>query len=541
MNKMHRMHDTRFIIICLITLTLIVYWPVSQHEFVNYDDSLFVSGNPHIRDGFTWEGLQWAFSTGLVTNYHREFWIPVTYISHMLTIELFGMDPSGHHLINVGFHIANVVVLFLLLRRLTGALWCSALVAALFAVHPLHVESVAWVTERKDVLSTLFWLLTLWAYVRYTEHRSLHRYLLVVLALVLGLMAKPMLVTLPLVLLLLDYWPLGRVTLGGLDKRTRFAVGWKLVWEKLPLFVLVASFSVLTYFVQGQWGQERAVEWFPFWVRAENALVSYVSYIGKMFWPRGLAVFYPHPGRTLPLWQVVGAVVVLVSVSLLVIRVRQSRPYLVVGWLWYLVTLVPVIGFIQIGGQALADRFTYVPLIGVFIMMVWGIDGLTAGWSSRRVVLACSAGLIILVLSLATRIQVGYWRNSLTLSERALRVTSNNGFAHNNLGTELKNLGRDDEAVTHFREALLIWPHHLAARFNLALTLAHQDQLNAAIWHFSQVLQVKPDDVEAHYNIGVAYARQGQTEQARAHFSEALRIDPGYNPAQSSLSTLPRK
>ncbi|MBI3620820.1 MAG: tetratricopeptide repeat protein [Nitrospirae bacterium] len=532
---MHDRHPERLIILLLIVLTLAAYRPALHYEFINYDDYTYVSKNPHLKDGLTWNAVQWAVSTGLVTNYHEELWIPVTYLSHLATIELFGFDPAWHHGVNVGLHVVNTVLLFLLLRRMTGALWPGACVAALFAVHPLHVESVAWVVERKDVLSALFLILTLLAYVRYAEQPTRPRYLAVAAALALGLMSKPMLVTAPFILLLLDYWPLDRFGSGGSNRHDGIMTAWKLVWEKLPLFGLVAVFSALTYFLKGGGMATRSMEWFPLWVRAGNALVSYVGYIEKMLWPLGLAVFYPHPGQTLPPWRVVGAVVVLSLVSIVVVRMRRRRPYLVTGWLWYLVTLLPVIGFIQIGGQAMADRFTYVPLIGLFIMMSWGIDDLTAAWPARRVVLAASAGALLLILLILTRAQLTHWRNSLTLFEHALGVTANNYVAHNNLGMALYDQGRVEESIAHYAEALRIQPNFSPAHCNRADALAKLGRFDEAKDEYARTLAINPADVRAHVNLGVVFAGQGRYGEAVPHYRRALALEPDNPDAHNNL------
>jgi tetratricopeptide (TPR) repeat protein len=533
--EMHDRHPERLVSLLLIVITLVAFWPVSHFEFVNYDDWTYVSKNPHLRDGLTWKGIQWAFATGVGANYHGEFWIPVTYLSHLLTIELFGLDPAGHHVVNLGFHLLNTVLLFVLLRRMTGGLWPSACVAALFAIHPLHVESVAWVVERKDVLSTLFLMLTLLAYVRYTEQATTPRYLVVAAALALGLMSKPMLVTVPFILLLLDYWPLGRFRLEGLNTREAVRAAWRLIREKMPLVVLVAAFSALTYFSKGEGMATRSIEWFPLWARAGNALVTYVGYIGKMVWPLGLAVFYPHPGQTLSAWRVVGAVVLLALVSILVIRMSRRRPYLVVGWLWYLVTLLPVIGFIQIGGQAMADRFTYVPLIGLFIMMSWGIDDLTAEWPARRPMLAASAGVLLLILLMLTRVQLSYWQNSLTLFEHALRVTADNYLAHNDLGIALYDQGRVEEAMAQYAESLRIQPNYSLAHYNLGVALAKQGRFDEAADEYDRTLAINPDDVHAHVNLGVIFAGRGQYREAVPHYRRALALEPDNQNAHNNL------
>jgi len=526
-NFFHQ-NSALFISALLIAATLVVYWPVRHYEFVNYDDSRYVSENPHIRDGLTWKGIRWSVSADLlVDSRHAELWIPVTYLSHLLTFQLFGANPSAHHLVNVGLHVLNTVLLFLVLRRMSGDMWNSACVAALFGLHPLHVESVAWIVERKDVLSTLFGILTLGAYLRYTEQPAPSRYWVILLFFALGLAAKPMLVTLPFVLLLLDYWPLGRFPRVGLG------LCWKRVWEKTPLFVLVAGYCIVTYLAQQRGG---AMKQLPIGNRIENALVSYTSYIRKMFWPSDLAVFYPHPGDTLLLWQVAGAGLVLACITAWVIRAAPKRPYLVVGWLWYLGTLVPVIGLIQVGEQAMADRYTYIPLIGLFIMVAWGIPELVSGWRYQSALLIIAPAILLPILMISARLQVGYWHNSVTLFEQALRVTSSdNSMAHNNLGVALSDQGKLKEAAAHYAEALRINRDYADAHNNLGTIFTNQGRLKEAVVHYTKALRIKPDFAKAHYNLGKALFNQGKLKEAEVHYTEALRIKPDLAEAHTGL------
>jgi tetratricopeptide (TPR) repeat protein len=575
--------------------TLLVYWQVRSHDFVNLDDNLYVTENRHVQAGFTREGILWAFTSTQASNWH-----PLTWLSHMLDCELFGLEAWGHHLTNMLLHVINSVFLFLLFSRMTGAFWQSAFVAALFALHPLHVESVAWISERKDVLSTLFWILTMWAYVRYVTSPGAGRYLLVFLLLGLGLMAKPMLVTLPFVLLLMDYWPLGRfqtgqsghpITRTNQNPNTASYQGSRtlsLVWEKVPLIGLSAASSIVTYLVQHSGGAIQSFTLFPLNTRVANALVAYVSYIGKMIWPRNLAVFYPHPGKV-AVWQAVGAGLLILILSALVIRAAKRHPYLSVGWLWYLGTLVPVIGVVQVGAQSMADRYTYVPFIGLFAMVAWGVPQLTARWRFRRLVLSISTGFLLSVLITCTWVQAGYWRNSISLFEHALKVTTDNYLAHVSLGIALYKQGRVDEAIahyeesmqitsnysiahnslgaaflgqgklreaiTHFSQALQIDPNYEDARANLrialqeigkgggeaeghnrqAIALAGEGKLDEAITHLSEALRIRPDFAEAHYNMGNILAQQGKLDEATVHFSNVLRIKPNYAEAHNNL------
>ncbi len=438
-----RRHRLEVIVsVVLIMATLAVYWQVQNHEFVNYDDDLYVTDNPHVKAGLTREGAIWAFVATHAGNWH-----PLTWLSHMLDCEVYGVNPWGHHLTNLLLHIGNTILLFLLFRHVTGAVWRSTLVAALFALHPLHVESVAWVSERKDVLSTLFWLSTMWTYLRHVESPGFRWYLLALLSFALGLMAKPMLVTLPFVLLLIDYWPLGRLQFGQSNRThesmtpglQRSSVS-SLIFEKVPFFAISAVSSTVTYIVQLSAGAMPSQDVLPLQVRTANALVSYISYIGKMIWPHHLAVSYPHPGSNLPLWQIAGASLLLVFISALVIRGAGRFPYLVVGWLWYLGTLVPVIGLVQVGSQAMADRYTYVPLIGLFVIIVWGAPNLVRRWRHGRFLLVSSSGVLLLTLMACTWLQTSYWKDSFTLFQRTLDVTADNWRAHNGLGLALEPL-----------------------------------------------------------------------------------------------------
>ncbi len=525
----------------LVVATLAVYGQTARHDFVNFDDDHYVYANPHVRDGLTGESLGWAFTAVWSSNWH-----PLTWLSHMLDCELFGLEAGYHHLVNVLLHILNSMLLYLVLRRMTGAIWRSAMVAALFALHPLHVESVAWVSERKDVLSTLFFMLTLWAYGWYVERPGPARYVPVFLCLALGLMAKPMLVTLPFVLLLLDYWPLRRLRLAGWmgaeqsedrdsearDGRETSAL--QLVVEKIPLFVLVAASSVWTFIAQQSGGSTHLTHVVPFGQRAANALVSYVAYIGKMIWPSGLAAFYPYR-LLLPTALWVGAGAIIAAISVFIVRAGRKRGYLIMGWLWYLGILAPVIGLVQVGKQSMADRYTYVSLIGLFIILAWGVADLTARWQRRHAWLAGSASLVILGCMATSWIQAGYWRDGITLFERVLKVTENNAPAHNNLGRALEVKGKLDEAAEHYRKALRIIPDYALAHSNLGNVLAAQGELDEAVRHYQEAIRSNPQFALAHTELGIARARQGRIDEAVAFHREALRLAPENPNAHSRL------
>jgi hypothetical protein len=423
---------SRYVFICaaLSVLTLAIYYQVHTFDFVSYDDPNYVYRNLHVQAGITVGSVDWALTAGRSANWH-----PLTWLSHTLDWQLFGANAGGPHTVNLIFHIANTLLLFLVLTRMTNALWQSAFVAALFALHPLHVESVAWVSERKDVLSTFFWMLTMWAYLWYVRKPGAARYLLALLMFALGLTAKPMLVTLPFVLLLLDYWPLERIgakqqKTQGRERRRTF---YRLVYEKVPFTVLSAASSIITFVVQQGRDAMVPLSDLPLKYRIGNAFISYAEYIEKMFWPSGLAVFYRHPGRNISIAYAAIAALLLAAATILILRLSRNRRYLITGWFWYLGTLVPVIGLVQVGVQGLADRYTYVPLIGLFIMIAWGVPDLLAKLRYRKTILACAAILTVAGMSLCTYVQLGYWKNTLTLFEHALTVTKKNYIAMENL------------------------------------------------------------------------------------------------------------
>jgi tetratricopeptide (TPR) repeat protein len=517
----------------LIGMILFCYARVASHDFINFDDNVYVSGNPLIKSGFSGKSLIWAFAAT-----HSANWHPLTWLSHMLDVELYGLDAGGHHLTNVLFHIANTLLLFILLKGMTGALWPSAFAATLFALHPLHVESVAWISERKDVLSTFFGLLTLISYKQYARQRSRAGYMLALLFFILGLMSKPMLVTLPFVMLLLDYWPLGRVQFEtGVRLRP---VGqtpsvFSLLLEKVPFFILTAASCVVTYYAQQSGGAVQTISRLPLALRIENAIISYVAYIGKMFWPTRLAIFYPYP-EAAALWKVVAAAAVLAGVFILAVLQIRRRPYGAVGWLWYVGTLVPVIGLVQVGSQAMADRYTYVPMIGLFIILAWGSAEIVGRWRLKPVWVAPAAGLLLLALMLTSRAQVGHWANSVTLYTHALEVTENNATAHNNLGKALNDLGRHTDAYRHYSEALRIEPHSAHSHVNWGSALLANGKTDEAIDHFHQALKLNPDFAEAYNNLGLALVRSGKIEQAASLFQIALEKNPDYENAAFNLN-----
>lgn len=523
-----------WIAIALAAMTVAVYAPVWHFGFVGYDDLQYVTDNQRVLRGLTWDGVKWAFSTGYFSNWH-----PLTWISLMLDAQMYGKNAGGFHLTSVLFHIANTLLLFGLLIRMTGKMWRSAFVAGLFAVHPLHVESVAWVSERKDVLSTLFGLLALWAYVGYAERPRRGRYLLVLLFFGLSLMSKSMLVTFPFLLLLLDVWPMGRIAIGSdaaghpaLPKEEQ-AKAVRLVAEKLPLLVLTIASCVVTIIVQDPGGLIA----FPVDFRIANAVVAYVAYILKMLWPAKLAAVYPYPD-TLAGWQVFGSLLVLIVISAVAIPQLQRRPFLTVGWLWFMGMLVPAIGLVQVGSQAMADRYTYVPLIGLFLIAAWGIPELLTRWPHRRIVLLAAACVVISACMVTARAQVHRWESDATLWRHALIVTTGNYLAHHNLGTLLASEGRLDEAVPHYVEAIRLKPDYADAYTNLGLALMIQDRKSDALRFLEEAVRLNPNHAEAQNNLAVLLKTLGRFDEAKAHLHEALRIVPDYANAHYNLGNV---
>jgi protein O-mannosyl-transferase len=524
----------RILLAALLAVSVcVVYGQVWRHAFVEYDDSAYVSDNPFVRRGLTLEGVGWAFTTGKMGN-----WNPLTWLSHMLDVQLFGVNPGAHHLVNLAFHLGNTLLLLAVLCRMTQAWWPSFIVAALFGLHPLHVESVAWIAERKDVLSTFLWFLTLWAYVRYVEARSRRWYAAALALFGLGLMAKPMLVTVPFVLLLLDLWPLGRLaSWGGAGSPGRRAAALSpaaLVREKIPFFLLAAAASALAYVTQQHSGAVAATVQLPISLRLANALVAYVRYLGKAVWPVDLAVLYPYD-TSLPLWQPLAAALLLAAISGACLALARRHPYALIGWLWYLGTLIPVIGLVQIGSQALADRYTYVPLVGVFVMIAWGGRALVTRWGVPIPLVGVVTAAVIGAYAAAAWSQVGLWKDGETLLSHTARVTEANCIAHNNLGVALAAQGKTDAALVEYREALRIKPDYPDPYDNVGLVLWRRGQREDAAAQYRTALRYDPDAAETHNNLGVVLTEMGQTEDAIGHLSDAIRLDPDFAVARNNL------
>jgi len=505
--------------LALLGLVAAVFHPVRGHDFVQYDDDVYILENPNLRSGLTPESVMRAFTEPYENN-----WIPLTWISLQVNHEFHGLEPAGYLVTNAVLHALSTLLLFAALTRMTRAIWPSAFVAAVFAIHPLHVESVAWATERKDALSGVFWMLGMLAWARYAERPSLRAYGVVALCLSLGLLAKPAVVTLPFALLLLDYWPLRRLAPEGAAAPWPFdrARLKRAVLEKLPLLVLVAAASAVTFVVQRRTGAMVDASLLPLGSRIANAVVSYVVYLGQSVWPSGLAVFYPHPGDGLPALQVAGSAALLVLVSALALRWARTRPYLAVGWLWYLGTLVPMIGLVQVGRQAHADRYMYLPLVGLSIAAAWGAADLGSSRRGVRQVLAAAGATAVAVLALTAWQQVKPWQDAVTLFEHAIAVTEDNHLAHKNLADALLNEGHAEEAADHYREALRIQPSWSEARLGWGEALAALGRIGEAIKRYEEVLRHNPEDTRAAGHYGLALLRAGRFAEARDPIERAL-------------------
>jgi len=532
-----------FICFALAILTAALYLPMLWHGFVNYDDPDYITNNSHVKAGLTWSGIVWAFQSGDAGNWH-----PLTWISHMIDCQLFGLNPAGHHLTNLLFHTANTLLLFNWLNRLTGALWRSASVAALFAWHPLHVESVAWASERKDVLSAFFWMLTLLAYTRYvrrvtgdecrvagtdsiaspvTRHPSFF-YFLALFFFACGLMSKPMVVTLPFILLLLDFWPLRRIA----NCELRIANLIPLMLEKIPFFILTIASCAVTRLVQS--GALWSATSLPFHFRLENVLMSYIRYISKMFWPTDLALIYPYPHHW-PMAGVIAAAVLIVMWSLLFLSCAKRFPYLSVGWFWFLGTMIPAIGIVQVGVQSMADRYTYLPGIGLFIIVAWGLNDLLNSHPQKAKIAAVTGSLALAGCLATASIQLSYWRNSLALFLHTVEVTSDNYAAADCLGKSLEDIGKTGEAANFYAQCVQIEPDYPMGQFDLGMIQLQQGKPDEASNHLAAAAQLAPRNPVMQFDFGTYLLQHGKPDEASNHFKAALAAKPDFSEARRSL------
>ena len=520
-----------WIAFCLVLASLAVYGPVADYPFINLDDSLYVFENPHIREGLSLKGIRWALTATYASNWH-----PLTWLSHMTDITLFGMYPGRHHLTNLYLHVLNSLVLFLLLKRIVGGDWKCGMVAILFALHPINVESVVWVAQRKTLICALFWILTVWSYSRYAENPGVGRYMAVLLCFVLGFLAKPAIVSLPIILLFLDHWPLDRYSTGCVLFSIKSRAPMRgLILEKIPLFLLAAVGSILTYGAQKSGGAVTTLTVLPLDVRISNAVISYISYLKKTFLPLHLSILYPHP-QSIPGWQVAGSALLLGLISFLAVKAVRRHPYVMVCWLWYGVALIPMIGIVQVGVQAMADRYAYIPLIGIFILLVWSMADISSNWGYRKIKLASIAGILIITLIGITRAQVQTWRNSISVFGHALSATTGNYLAHNQMGMALAGLGRIDEALIHYAKAIEINPKFESAHFSVGVALFLKGRFDEAADSFSRALKINPLNPETHNNLGAVRFRQGDINRAIRHFRRALSLDPRFADAHKNLA-----
>ena len=527
--------------ILLIAVSVIVFSPVRHHPFSSLDDDLYVTENYQVKQGLTAGGVRWAF-----TELYAGFWHPLTWLSHMLDIEIFGPDnPGGHHMSNVVLHATTALALFLALNGMTGAPWRSFFVAALFALHPLHVEPVVWVAERKEVLAGLFWMLVLLLYPYYVRKKTVLSYIVVLIAYTMGLMAKPMLVTMPLILLLLDYWPLRRfqgdekkdpARLLPLQKLRKFFLSKEFI-EKIPFFLIALAVGLLTVQAEHTMGAVKSADAYPLTVRIANAVVASAVYLRETLLPFKLAVFYPHPGMR-PLWQIAMAAAVLAAITIWAVLTRKRHPYLAMGWFWYLIALLPVSGLVQIGEHAMADRYTYIPLVGVFIAVTWLVSDFFSVRKKAKAVLPVVAGIVLIACVVLTTAQIRRWKDDVTLFRYAISVTKNNHLAHSKLGAALAKLGKNDEAVMQYEVAICLRPDYAAARNNYGLLLTRMGKPSEALAQYREILKQNPNFAETHNNLGLILAGRGKFSEARKHYEKAVEIDPDFHEAYNNLGIL---
>lgn len=540
----HRRSRIFLICVALVLMTAAAFAPVCKNDFIRlYDDGKYVTDNPHIKDGINLKTIRWVFSTP-----HYFMWHPLTTLSYVLEYQLFGLTPFWYHLTNLVLHAASALLLFWVLQRMTGAVWPSAFVAAVFALHPIQVESVAWIAERKNVLNGFFWLLTIAFYVRYVQCPGIGRYAIVLFVFGLSAMTKPTVVTLPFALLLLDYWPLRRF--GWVYKRNRQDMSQhklaaacqpvsspqRLIIEKIPLFIISILLSIVTYLAQQSGNVIQQEQRFPLYARLLNAIVSYIRYVGHLIYPIGFAVFYPHPGRNIPVWQPTVSFLLLAIVTVAVLRQIRRRPYLAAGWFWYVGTLVPVIGLVQAGGQATADRYAYIPLIGISIMIAWAAGEVLEKWGRLKIWAVILAGLLFFALLTVTRTQVGYWQNDETLFSHAVKVTQNNHLAHYNLAKVMEGKGEYGQAIENYKIVVEIHPDDYEAYNNMGAMFLKQGQFDQAVISYEKSLKIKPDYLIAMYNAGIVTLKQGKYDETIKYFHKALEQNPDWVIALNSLA-----
>jgi len=544
MDKTTNNYHVHLIYILLTIVTFIAFAPILNNGFISFDDDAYIYHNKNITTGLTGKNISWAFTNIHANNYH-----PLTSLSHMLDCQLFKLNAGNHHSINLIFHIANTLLLFTVFSRMTKRAWASAFVAALFAIHPLHVESVAWASERKDLLSTFFMMLTLLTYAGYAKRPGAGRYLLTLALFALGLLSKQMLVTVPFILLLLDYWPLERF------KKTKLS---SLILEKIPFLILSAALGIVTVIVQRRMGLLKTFSNYPLQWRIENAIVSYIIYIEKMFWPVNLAIFYPHPKGDIAFWQVAGSLLILLFITFLAIWKIRRRPYIAVGWLWFLGALVPVIGIVQVGLQGWADRYTYIPYIGLFIIIAWSACDLPAGVQYQKTIFSLCACIILLALGAKTFIQTLYWQNNIMLYGHAIEAVENNWWAYSFMGKSLASEGEFGAAILQFEKSLKIYPENVAVNYEMGKAFLAAGDVNDAVKLYQQMLGPLPDNpnepakvddspvlkemyVNANINLAIGLSRQGNLKEAGRRFEEALRVAPDAAAARKGLEDLKKQ
>lgn len=530
-------------IIFLCLIVLLIYGQTANHNFVNYDDNFYVTENPFIKDGLSWKSIEWAFSFNPENSqWVPANWIPLTHLTHLISVQIFGLNPAAHHLINTGFHLFNVLLLFFFLTKATGNKKASFIATTLFAIHPIHVESVAWVSERKDVLSLFFGLLAMHAYLKYVVKNSIFNMLQVGILFFLALSAKPMLVTFPFVLILLDYWPLNRITFSLNNSLANLLIENKrLLLEKIPFFLMTIISCWVAVSFQAKANTISSLQLISLWARIENAIVSYWVYLQKILWPTGLTVFYPLPQKPYGTFEIFFGFALILSVSIFAFVFRRDKPYFLIGWYWFLGTLIPVIGLVQVGVQAFADRYMYLPAIGLYFAISWEISNLKSIYKWRKEILFLILGSILFLLTLSSFFQVGHWKNSVTLFSHTLKHTWANETAHLNLGAAYSDPEDTDKKLKHFFKAIQINPNNHRPHYNIGDIFLKNEEIKKAIYHYRQALRIEPSFAKAHNNLGIANSMQGNLEQAAKHFKLALVLDPLMEEAKQNLAITLRK